>query len=267
MSTYISCNARALACGLLTAALAPQAASAGAWTWPQGQGQAIETLTGWIGSGWGTGAASRENRLETQTYLEYGLWDRLTLVGQISYERYALSPPTRDVYTGFDYSGGGLRARVWQNDAWVFSLEAGAFVSGATDPKRPAQAGNTGPGPEIDMRALLGHAMTLWGRPAFLDAQAGYRLRQSGPPDEFHADLTLGVDATPRAQILAQVFNTVSNGAGAQAFPAWEGHVGQLSLVYALDDLWKLQFGGFGTLYRRNTNSEYGLTVAVWRRF
>jgi len=253
-----------LAAALLWPALP---ALAGAWTEPAGQGQIIETLFAWLGQGPSSGApaASRESKAEAQTYLEYGLADRLTFVGQLGVERYALSPPTRDVYTGFDYSGAGLRARVWSNDAWVFSLEASAFVSGAREATHSAQAGDTGPA--ADARALVGRNLTLFGLPAFFDGEAGYRLRTQGPPSEFHADLTLGVAWTAKAQILAQVFNTVSNGAGAPGFGAWEEHKGQLSLVYALDDKWSLQVGGFATLYRRNVNSEYGALVAVWRRF
>ena len=242
-------------------------AFAGAWTQPDGQGQIIETLFGWFGQGPSSGApgASRESKAGAQTYLEYGLADRLTFVGQLGFERYALSPPTRDVYAGLDYSGAGLRARLWSDDAWVFSLEAGALMSGASEATRSAQAGDTGPA--ADARALVGHNLTLFGAPAFFDGEAGYRLRTRGPPSEFHADLTLGVAWTAKAQILAQAFNTVSNGAGAPGFSAWEEHKGQLSVVYALDDKWSLQVGGFATLYRRNVNSEYGALVAVWRRF
>ena len=248
-------------------ALAPSGALAGAWTQPAGQGQVIETLFGWGGYGapYGGSAAPHESKFGEQTYVEYGLADRLTAVGEVTGDLYSLSAPTKDSYLGFDYSGGGLRARLWSNDAWVFSLEASAYVSSAHDPDRPAQAGNTGP--EEDFRALVGHNLTLFGAPAFVDAQAGYRLRTDGPPDEWHADLTLGVNWTPRAQILAQSFNTISNGAGAPGYFAWEEHKGQLSLVYALDERWSVQFGGFATLYRRNTNSEYGALAAVWRRF
>ena len=179
--------------------------------------------------------------------------------------RYALSPPSKDAYLGFDYSGAGLRAKLWSDDAWVFSLEADAYVSGARDAARPAQAGDTGPA--VDLRALAGRNLTLFGAPAFLDAEAGYRLRTQGPPSEWRGDLTLGVTWTPRAQVLVQAFNTVSNGAGAPGFRAWEQHIGQLSVVYRLDDKWSVQVGGFGSVYHRNTNSEYGALVAVWRRF
>jgi hypothetical protein len=251
----------------LAAALGPTPALAGAWTMPQGQGQVIETLYGWGGYGapYGGSASPSETKFGSQTYIQYGLTDRFTAIGDLGVLRYALSAPTKDGYFGFDYSGVGLRAKLWSNDAWVFSLEANAYRSGARDAAKPAQAGDTGP--EEDLRALVGRNLTLFSFPAFLDAEAGYRFRTDGPPSEWRGDLTLGVNWTPRAQILAQAFNTVSNGAGAPGFSAWESHTGQLSVVYALDDKWSVQLGGFGTLYRRDTNSEYGALVAVWRRF
>jgi hypothetical protein len=251
----------------LAAALGPSAAVAGAWTLPQGQGQVIETLYGWAGSGapYGGSAAPNETKFGSQTYVEYGLTNGLTAIGNVGVIRYGLSAPTKDSYFGFDYSGAGLRAKLWSDDAWVFSLEASGYVSGARDAAKPAQAGDTGP--QADARALLGHNLTLFGAPAFVDAEAGFRFRTDGPADEWRADLTLGVTWTPKAQILAQAFNTISNGAGAPGFSAWENHIGQLSVVYALNDKWSVQIGGFGTLYRRNTNSEYGALVAVWRRF
>jgi hypothetical protein len=264
----VSHRRRGGCCAFLAAlAFAPGPARAGAWTEPQGHGLAIETLFGWGGYGapFGGAASPSESRIGSQTYVEYGAWDRLTVFGEATVDRYALTAPSKDSFTGLDYSGGGVRARVWSNDAWVFSLEASAYASGAHDAAKPAQDGDTGP--EADARALVGHNLTLFGAPAFLDAQAGYRLRTAGPPSEYHADLTLGVSVTARAQIMAQAFNTVSNGAGAPGFSAWESHVGQLSVVYALSDKWSVQLGGFGTLYRRSTNSEFGALLAVWRRF
>ena len=103
--------------------------------------------------------------------------------------------------------------------------------------------------------------------PAFLDAELGYRLRSAGPPDEWHADLTLGVKATPRWMGLAQVFNTISQGAGTPGFSAWSSHTGEVSVVYRIDERWSLQLGAFATFATVNTNSERGVMAAVWRRF
>jgi hypothetical protein len=241
----------------------PSTARAGAWTLPEGQGQIIQTFLGWLG--WGSASShSREDKIETQTYVQYGVSDRLTAIGVLSLERYALSAP-KDVYTGLGTTGAGLRARVWSNDAWTFALEATAFYGGASDASRPAQAGGAGLG--ADARALAAYNLHLWGKPAFIDVEAGYRLRTLGPPSEWKGDLTLGVDWTPRAQILLQTFNTISQGAGRDGFPAWEAHKGVVSLVYALDEKWSVQIGGFSTIWRRNAASEYGAVIAVWRRF
>ena len=242
----------------------PSAALAGAWTLPQGQGQFIQTLFGWLGWGSPVQNGGREDKVESQTYVQYGLTDGITVIGALSVERYALSAP-RDVYTGFDTTGAGVRARLWSNDAWTFALEATAFYGGVSNASRPAQAG--GAGPAADARALLGHNLTLFGYPVFIDAEAGYRLRTQGPPSEWKGDLTLGVDWTPKAQVLFQAFNTISQGPGRDGFPSWEAHKGELSLVYALDEKWSVQIGGFSTLWRRNATSEYGAVVAVWRKF
>jgi hypothetical protein len=139
----------AFAAGLVLTLLAPAGALAGAWTDPAGQGQIIETLFGWAGDGppYGGVAGGRESRVEAQTYIEYGLADRLTVVGQTALEQYELTAPSADVFRGLDYSSIGLRANLWSNDAVVISAEATAFVPGARDFSRPAQTGNTG-GPE-----------------------------------------------------------------------------------------------------------------------
>jgi hypothetical protein len=241
----------------------PCSAQAGAWTLPEGEGQIIQTLFGWLGYK-STSPRPREDKIETQTYVQYGVTDNVTAIAQVSLERYAVSGP-KDVYKGFDTTGAGLRAHVWSNDAWTFALEGTAFYGGATDANRPAQAG--GAGFAADARALAGYNLTLLGKPAFVDAEAGYRVRTRGPPDEWKGDLTLGVDWTPRAQILFQAFNTISQGAGTEGFASWEAHKGEVSVVYSLDDKWSVQVGGFSTIWRRNAASEYGAVVGVWRRF
>ena len=134
---------RAFGLGLALMGLAPGAAWAGAWTLPQGNGQIIQSFFGWQGTGapWGNGAPGQSfSRVEAQTYIEYGLCNEITLFGQIAAERYDLSPPQANVYTGLDYSDIGVRAKVWSNDAWVFSFEAAAFIPGAHDAV-PACAG------------------------------------------------------------------------------------------------------------------------------
>jgi hypothetical protein len=259
----------ALGLGLALIALAPSGAWAGAWTLPQGNGQIIESFFGWTGTGapWGNGAPGQTiSRIEAQTYIEYGLSNEITLFGQIAAERYALSPPQENVYTGLDYSDLGARAKVWSNDAWVFSLEASAFVPGAHDPSQPAQAGNTGWAGEA--RALAGRNLTILNVPAFIDAEASYRLRTAGPPNEWHADFTLGLKPNnSRIMWLFQAFNTISATSTNSQFPAWRSSTVEASVVYALDQNWYIQAGAFTTIWTENTNTEHGIVLAIWRKF
>ncbi len=259
---------RALGPGLALLLLAPGAAWAGAWTLPEGNGQIIQSFFGWIGTGapWGNGAPGQsESRIEAQTYIEYGLWNEITLFGQIAGERYELSPPKPDVYTGLDYSDIGVRTKVWSNDVWVFSFEATAFVPGAHDASRPAQAGNTGWAGEG--RLLAGRNLTIFNIPAFVDAEAGYRLRTAGPPDEWHADFTLGLKPTPQIMWLLQTYNTISANSTNPQFPTWRSSSVEASLVYALDPHWSVQAGAFTTVWTENTNTQDGIIVSVWRKF
>ena len=203
-------RAAGAAVALALALGAPAAALAGAWTEPQGTGLLIETLFGWEGQGspWGGNPAVKQDRVEAQTYVEYGVTDRLTIFGQTALERYALSHPTQNLYTGLDYSELGLRAKLWSTGEWVFSGEATLFVPGATNGAEPAQAGDTAGAGET--RLLAGYNFTVGATPAFFDGQAAWRLRTGGPPDEWHGDLTLGLKPAPGVLVMIQDYTTVS---------------------------------------------------------
>jgi protein XagA len=258
---------------------APAGAFAGAWTLPQGTGQLIETLYGWTGFGppWGGNPPASQNRFDAQTYVQYGLTDSLTAFGETAFEHYAIGEPTPNTYNGLDYSGLGLRQKLWSTGDWIFSGEATVFIPGAHDSKAPAQEGNTGWAGEARLNAGrnftlasipgLGWLPLIGSVPAFLDAEVAYRLRTEGPPDEWHGDLTVGFKFTTKIMLMLQDFTTVSMSTNNPTFPAWRQSVAEASVVYALDNKWSLQLGVFSTVWTVKTNSERGGTIAVWRNF
>jgi hypothetical protein len=258
---------RAAAWASALIACAPAAAWAGAWTEPHGEGLMIATLWGWtgVGSPWGGNPAVKQKQADLQTYVEYGLTDQLTVFGQMGIERYELSPPTANAYTGLGYSDAGLRAKLWSTGQWVFSGEAAVFIPGAKNPKAPAQAGNTGIA--ADGRLLAGYSFNVGSIPGFVDFELGYRVRTAGPPDEWHADLTVGLKPWPGVIVMAQDFSVVSMPSTNRSFPAWRQNVVEASLVMPVWDKWSLQVGLFTSLVAVKTNTERGLAVAVWRKF
>jgi protein XagA len=269
---------RAAAGALALIVGAPAVAWGGAWTMPQGTGQLITTLYGWTGFGppWGGNPPANQSRFDAQTYVQYGLTDSLTVYGETAFEHYAIGPPNPNTYNGLDYSGVGLRQKLWSTGDWVFSGEATAFIPGAHDSHAPAQEGNTGWAGEARLNAgrnfttlaipAFGWFPGLGSIPGFLDAEVAYRLRTEGPPDEWHGDITIGFKF-PKFMVMVQDFTTVSMSTNNPTFPAWRQSVVEGSVVYALTDKWSLQFGVFSTVWTVKTNRERGGVIAVWRSF
>ena len=93
------------------------------------------------------------------------------------------------------------------------------------------------------------------------------RLRFGDPPNEVHADLTFGVRPVPRFLLLAQSFNTWSDGRGKGVFDRYRYHNLQASAVLDLDDHWSIQAGALGTAGGKNALRERGLLFGLWRKF
>jgi hypothetical protein len=227
----------------------------------------IETLSGWTGEGapWGGERGVMQNRAGLSTYAEYGLNDQWSLFGQMAIERYELSRPESSLYAGLDYTDLGLRAHLWSFGDWVISSEATLFLPGAWNPASPAQAGDTGGAAEA--RLLSGYSFALGPAPGFFDLEIGYRFRSAGPPDEWHADVTVGLKPAPGVILMAQDFLIVSMPSTDPCFPMWRQNVVQASLVLPLLDRWQFQIGYFQTTLVYRTNTARGAVVAVWRTF
>jgi hypothetical protein len=260
-------SAALLACASAVVAGATSEAWAGAWTDPQGQGLLIESFYGWTGSGapWGGAKGVWQDRFDAEAYVEYGLTDDWTIFGQMAIERYQLGEPTPNLYAGLDYSGIGLRRKLWSTGQWVLSGEATLFLPGAYDPNAPAQEGNTGGAGEGRLSAGANFSLGPW--PGFVDGEVAYRVRTAGPPNEWHADATVGLKPAPGWILMLQNFTTVSMPSSNREFPAWRGSIVEASLVVPLDGRWSLQFSLFKSVLAVKTNTERGAAVSVWRRF
>ena len=261
---------RAARVGLAVCVLAPATAApvlAGAWLQPQGQGLMIETLWGWTGAGapWGGNPAVKQNRVDLQTYAEFGLNDAWTIFGQMAVERYELSRPESSLYAGLDYSSLGMRGKLASFGDLVLSSQATLFLPGASNPHSPAQAGNTGGA--VEPRLNAGYGFTFGPAPGFVNVEFGYRFRSAGPPSEWHADVTVGLKPAPGVILMLQDFYVASTKSTDRSFPSWRQNVIQPSLVLPLWDGWQVQIGYFQTTLAARTNSERGAALAVWRTF
>jgi hypothetical protein len=247
----------------------PCAAFAGAWTLPQGGGQALLTTTASTANsafdGSGLNPTARYNKLELQGLLEYGITDQLTVIGAPGLQHVDIAAPTDARRTGLGYTEFGGRYRLLQAESWVLSGQATMRVPGTNATSNPAAIGYTGV--ETDIRGLFGYGFKLRAMPAFVDLQVAQRFRAGGPPNELRADATFGLQAAPQWLLLAQSFNVVSEGAGSVPFASYAYYKLQLSAVYSLTAAVSLQLGGFTTYAGRNALQENGVVFGAWYRY
>ncbi len=207
---------------------------------------------------------SSYQKFELGTYFEYGVMDWLTAVATPSIDHIHTGQPQTAV--GIGDSAIGARARLYQSQGFVVSAQGMI---------RPPLTLQTDPTTHFfdhtkvwtgELRGLVGISREIEGYDVFADLEVGYRWNDQITPDEWHADATLGVHATPWLMILLQDFATVSNGRTA-ANESYYYDKGQLSAVYSLTQAFALQAGGFLTLAGRNAGREMGPIVALWYRF
>jgi hypothetical protein len=255
---------------LISMALAPSLARGGAWTLQEGTGLAVVTATASRADrtfdGNGTAQPSpRYGKSELQVLLEYGVSDWLTAIVAPGLQRIDIASPVDARRTGIGYTEFGGRARLMQGSDWILSGQSTLRLPGTYDSGNPAAIGYTGT--ELDVRPLFGYGFSLARMPAFVDIQLAQRFRSGGPPDEFRADLTLGVRTATQWLVLAQSFNVISEGSGGALFPSTNYHKLQLSAIYQLTAQWAVQGGAFTTFAGRNALQENGLLLGAWYKF
>ena len=238
---------------------------AGAWTLPAGEGLVISTLS--ASSADVRFSEMRERveaplfrKAEIQVLAEYGITDRFTLRGKGSVERWRQEGGEPPGYQGFGVQEVGGRFRFLQRGAFVGSAEASLRVGEAHDGAKGVEL-------EYEVRLLGGYGFAIRGRPAFVDVQAGGRLRPQAVSDEILFDLTVGVRPIERVLLLAQSFSTVAAALSENGAPLYDRHKLQASAVVDLTPTLSVQAGANRTLAGSQALEETGVFGALWLRF
>ena len=164
-------------------------ACAGAWTRAKGEGLVIVTTARRVAPmGALTGGPISSDTSISQIYLEYGLFDGLT-IGAKSY----IELSTTDLYESSAAFGGFVRKRVWQDGQGG----VGAVQVGYSHPIESLIGGvfalsESGAVPEANLSGLYGRGWAGdWGR-AFVSTGAAYQLRWEGTADDLRFEFTTG---------------------------------------------------------------------------
>jgi len=252
------------------AAAAPSPAPAGAWTQAEDAGIVISKVEYATADaaydGAGAPAAGEFRKLHSEAYVEYGVTDWLTAVGQFDYDTSWLE--TEGETTASEsvsrYSLWG-RVRLWRGETDVVSVQAGVELpgdrSGVNTPALGAEPA------AITIRALFGRGFsTGWGG-GFLDLQGGLDLRDEDAPAQAVLDLTAGQRLFDDFLLMGQVFNTYSLDQRAGDAQDYDQTTGALSVGWKFDETSTILLGASADLATRNLEPMRSVFVSLWRTF
>jgi hypothetical protein len=255
--------------GFVLSAAGP--ACAGAWTQAKGEGLAITTTARRVGPvGALTGGPVSSDANISQIYLEYGLFDGLT-IGAKSYIEFS----TTDQNGSSAALGGFVRKRVWQDRrGGIASVQVGyahpidSLLGSAFDYSEPGAV------PEAHLAGLYGRGWAGdWGS-AFISTGAAYHLRGEGVADDLRFEFTTGYAPWRRFMGMVSFYGLAPLGEGTDAslkvapsiaFTMWPWigrnekkprgpvHPSTIQLGVSYDFL--------------NLNDGLGLSISIWRPF
>lgn len=244
----------------------PLAARAGAWTQDRDAWQLITTIgVSQSARSFGADAVAsvpgRSQREMAQTYTEYGWRDGVTLFVQTD-SVYARTQTGSGLDNGL---GGGVRLRLYSDDAGVVSVEIGGRTAGAYN--FSVSANSNQPGDDAELRLLYGTGFAWRGMNGFADAEIGRRFMIGGRPGEMPIDLTAGLWLDEKTMAMVQSFNLVEQGDARPPYGYFRSHKIQLSAVRRLSGRYLVQLGGYFSPAGQNALDEQGLCLSLWARF
>lgn len=249
---------------------------AAAWTLEEGHGQIINNFTYYQSDTYvnADGRSSTQNtysKYEYNPYIEYGLTDTVTLglSPSLQYvtQQIGISDEENANLADTDFF---IRKRLFSDGKNTISIQPLVKLPGAYDTGDLPQLGQS----QIDyeLRLLYGRNFGLQGR-HYLNSEVAYRVRTETPGDELRLASTLGYRVNERWQILGEANGTFAvDGAGAggtllsNSFD-YDLVKLQLSGLYWFSPKWALQFGGYHSVYARNTGEGGGALIGLWYRF
>ncbi len=244
----------------------PASADAGAWTKRKYEGLLIAGL----GAHWldphARPASLGTIKLEASLYAEFGLTDRITLVGRGGYQQVfdrrqplkkALPPPR----AGFGGLALGARVGLVGRGRWASSLQVMAGIPGSGENWINEAFGARGG--DLDLRLQLGRSI---GGHGFVAVSTGARFRGEGVANEARLDISAGCDFVFNTRVMVQSYSVWALG-GNPAQPAYSGHRLQVSLLLPVGQANSVQLSVLRTMNQQRMSDEFAVMASVWRSF
>lgn len=247
-------------------------AFAGAWNQRAGEGQVISTSS-WTKAGqifdddFNTVPLRGFTKTETRLYIEQGVTDWLTLVGNGGFQTLSF----RDVDSRFDFEGLGdielgLQIKTFAKEGIATSLRLSYILDSQLDNRAIDVLGG---GDQFELRGLIGQSDETLIGDVFYDAQLALRSERFNRVDAVQSALTLGYKPTARWLTMIQGYANFANDDEAEGFIVPEQF--QLNVSLSLARQYKpgryIQIGTGRTLFGRNIVQERSVFLGLWTEY
>lgn len=244
----------------------PASAEAGAWTKRKYEGLVIAGL----GMHWLDPYAQPANRghlkIEASLYVEFGLTDRITLVGRGAFQQLhqritAFKKKPAPPVSGIGGIELGARVQLLQRGRWAVAGQVMAGIPGSGENWINQAFGARGG--DVDTRLLVGRSI---GEGAFVELSAGMRHRGDNASDEIRVDLTAGSDFLFGTRVMAQTYSVWAVDSDRQHV-SYTGHRFQASLLLPTSGKSMVQISALTTVNQQRMSEEFAVTASIWRSF
>lgn len=247
-------------------------AFAGAWNQRGGEGQVIST------SSWSQGDQIFDDdfkavplrgfsKTETRLYLEHGITDSLTLVGNGGFQGLNFQDSdSRFEFEGLDDIEIGLQVNTHSKEGFASAIRF-TYVRDSRLDNRVVDV--LGGGDQAELRGLIGQSRETLMGDVFYDAQLAVRTEDFAKLNEVQTALTVGYKPTGRWLAMIQSYANFAEGDLVDGFIVPEQ--AQISVNFSLARQYKpgryIQIGTGRTVIGRNIVQERGLFIGIWTEY
>lgn len=259
-----------LAC--LFALFAPALAHAGAWTQEAGAIQIIQSNTAYSTKHYfDTQGKERAQPLyqkaEASAYTEYGLYDGITIGGQLAFDA-VRQDTAAGSFTGYNLADSEFfaRQRLYKDDLQVVSIQPSITLPSPDSKTAFPKIGSDNV--SASLRGAYGRNLNILGRWHYADIEAAYVRRMGDAADQWKLDATLGYKLSDRWQVKPQIFYTKST----QKIKAarftqssadnYDLVKAQFSVQYAFSKRNAVELGAFSHVSGKNTGGGNGMVLS-----
>lgn len=209
---------------------------------------------------------SAYSRVDSDTYLEWGLTERWMAGGKTAYgTAFITNANGTSTTAGFRESEVFFQRQVQRakHSATAFRV-AGVWSGDQTQGARPGDAIG---GFDVDVRALHGRDVLLQPFKVFVAAEAGYRRRFSGAGDQIRTEALVGLEPSRRLLVLLEGQSIVSLRNNELGFDDFDLFKAQASVVWRATKRWALVAGARTEFAARNIEPGDAVTLGLWSEF